>query len=57
MQYCEFKGPAIVMEEGRVDDENWGQKIEDYEVSWLFFDIYRQLAKPDDEADWPHSTR
>ncbi len=26
MQYREFEGPAIVMGEGVVDDENWGGK-------------------------------
>ncbi len=33
------------------------KKTEDYEVSRLFFDIYRHLAKPDDEADRPRSTQ
>ncbi len=33
------------------------KKIEDYEVDQLFFDIYRHLAEPDDEAEWPRSTR
>ncbi len=33
------------------------KKIEDYEVGWLFFDVYRHLAKQDDEADQPRSTR
>ncbi len=31
-------------------------KIEEYEVGRLFFDIYRHLAKPDDEANQPRST-
>ncbi len=31
------------------------KKIEDYEVGRFFFDIYRHLAEPDDEADWPRS--
>ncbi len=37
-------------------EEGWVMKIEtekikDYEVGRLFFDIYRHLAKMDDEAD------
>ncbi len=38
-------------------DENCGQKIEDYEVGRLFFEVYRYLAEPDDKADRPRSTR
>ncbi len=63
MQYREFESPAIVMGEGKrmtkiVDDENCCQKkIEDHEVGLLFVDVYRHLAKPDDEADRPPSLR
>ncbi len=28
------------------------KKIEEYKVGRLFFDIYRHLAEPDNEADW-----
>ncbi len=31
------------------------KKIENYEVGWVFFDVYRHLAEPDDEVIWPHS--
>ncbi len=54
MQYCGFDRPAIVMG-GGVDDENCGQKIEYYEVSWLSFNIYRHLAELHDEVDTPRS--
>ncbi len=27
------------------------EKIKNYEVSWLLFDVYHHLAKPDDEVD------
>ncbi len=33
------------------------EKIEDYEVGRLFFDVYHHLAEPDDEADQPRSMR
>ncbi len=33
------------------------KKIEDYEVGQLFFNVYRHLAKPDDEGDQPRLTR
>ncbi len=31
------------------------KKTWDYEVGWLFFDVYRHLAEPDDEAGRPRS--
>ncbi len=56
MQYNKFKGLAIVIGGGGVGDENCGRKkIKNYEVGWLFFDIYQHLAEPDDEADQPRS--
>ncbi len=58
MQYREFKGPVIVIGGG---GSGWWKlrpkKIEDYEVGWLFFDVYHHLAKLDDETDKPRSMR
>ncbi len=58
-QYREFEGPVIVKGGGGGESE-WRKlrpkKMEDYEVGRFFFDIYWHLAKPDDEADQPHST-
>ncbi len=33
------------------------EKIADYEVGQLFFDVYQHLAKPYDEGDRPCSTQ
>ncbi len=58
IQYCEFDCPAIVMGGGReCMTKIAAEKIKDYEVGPLFFDVYRHLAKPDDEVDRPPSTR
>ncbi len=63
MQYCEFdcefEGTAIVMGRGRGE---WimkiaDEKIEDYKIGRLFFDIYRHYAEPDGKADRPRLMR
>ncbi len=57
MQYYEFEGPAIVMGVGEWMTKIAVEKIEDFVVGRLFFDVYQHLAQPDDEANQTRSTR
>ncbi len=58
-QYCIFDCPAIVKGGGGGERmmKIVVEKIEDYEVGQLFFDVYQHLAELDDELDGPRSTR